>query len=1108
MHIGREIRQILVPVHRLLIASSTRARLEVARSEVGGADPQDGLLVVAPTQRAADDLVRQVPGMGTIGVYRSTLLHMAQQAAEDVMAQGGLAVASHLASVALAHRATARVRRGPGLTHLEPVADYTGFGRALHRTLSRLRAEKITSERLATVTPSGRDLAHLLDEYEKVRQEVRLVDEAALFELARQAGVHPKAQRGLFVDVVPDTEIERLFLAEILERFPHVTALVPTQNTEGCTVWEKLLGIPAASIEPEAEDPLARARRFLFSTERPDPHHPSDDEDAPDLSRAPKGGPPRPLLFSCPGEGAECLQIARHVLSFAAQGIPFDRIAVFLRNPTRTQPLLEDAFDRAAIPYFCTRGTRRPHPTGRAFLSLIQCARERLSAARFAEYLSLDEFPRIEQAHVLMQRPKAWAPPRDERQLVFVSPGQPENRLLESTPESVIHFPLTWEHHLNEAAVIGGQDRWARRLSGYRAELERRLEIVATENESRAEHLKREIGSLAHLEAFAVPIIDRLAHFPEHASWSEWLGHLLDLAGLALAEPEPVASILTELSVLGPIEAVSLDEVERVLQPRLRDLREEPKGARFGHVFVGTLEEARARSFEVVFVPGLSEGLFPRRIFEDPLLLDTAAAEVSSRLVERPQLIREERLLLHGALGAAERFLILSCPRIDALRGRARVPSFYALEVLEAAGVPLADLDILFEGHTRSDPSTSELGWTPPPSPEEAVDDAEYDLATLAPLLRMDADQARGRARYLVVDNQSARRATALVRALEMSWNRGRPLWTEADGLVTAKGPARKQLAEFTLTRKTYSPTALQRYAACPYRFFLGSILRLAPREVPARVDQLDPLTRGSLFHAVQFSAFGALAQKGLWPVTPDNLEAGLTELLAAFEKVTSQWEDDLAPALPGVWRRELEGLRLDLRRWLEGAAKDPAWRPVRAELAFGLDPADHAERDPDSRRKAVRILNRYRIRGAIDWIERHQGTGHLRVTDHKTGRPPKKRPVYVGGGEHLQPILYGLAVQAMMSDPVDEGRLYYCTDRGGYEVVRVPIDEIAEKRIADTLGTINEAVRKGSLFAAPAEGRCSWCDYQAVCGPYAEARASAKRPETHEALQILREAP
>ena len=74
-------------------------------------------------------------------------------------------------------------------------------------------------------------------------------------------------------------------------------------------------------------------------------------------------------------------------------GTPFDEMAVFLRSPHDYVGLLGHAFTRAGIPAWFDRGTGRPHPSGRAFLALLGCAVERLSAARFAEYLSLSQVP-------------------------------------------------------------------------------------------------------------------------------------------------------------------------------------------------------------------------------------------------------------------------------------------------------------------------------------------------------------------------------------------------------------------------------------------------------------------------------------------------------------------------------------------------------------------------------------------------------------------------------------------------------------------------------------------------------------------------------------------
>ena len=71
----------------------------------------------------------------------------------------------------------------------------------------------------------------------------------------------------------------------------------------------------------------------------------------------------------------------------------FDEMAVFVRSAERHQPLLEEAFARAGIPAWYSRGVRRPEISGRAFLALLRCAAEDLSAARFAEYLSFGQMP-------------------------------------------------------------------------------------------------------------------------------------------------------------------------------------------------------------------------------------------------------------------------------------------------------------------------------------------------------------------------------------------------------------------------------------------------------------------------------------------------------------------------------------------------------------------------------------------------------------------------------------------------------------------------------------------------------------------------------------------
>ena len=58
-----------------------------------------------------------------------------------------------------------------------------------------------------------------------------------------------------------------------------------------------------------------------------------------------------------------------------------------------------------------------------------------------------------------------------------------------------------------------------------------------------------------------------------------------------------------------------------MLEPLLLERAVPPPPQRYGKVFVGPVEAARGLSFDSVFVPGLAERMFPRKIVEEPILL-------------------------------------------------------------------------------------------------------------------------------------------------------------------------------------------------------------------------------------------------------------------------------------------------------------------------------------------------------------------------------------------------------------------------------------------------------------------------------------------------------
>ena len=222
---------------------------------------------------------------------------------------------------------------------------------------------------------------------------------------------------------------------------------------------------------------------------------------------------------------------------------------------------------------------------------------------------------------------------------------------------------------------------------------------------------------------------------------------------------------------------------------------------------------------------------------------------------------------------------------------------------------------------------------------------------------------------------------------------------------------------------------------------------------------------------------------------------------------VSEKERDALAPAVDRVWRDEVASIRKDLRRWvmLQADASD-GWRPERFELSFGLPRDD--DHDPHSVADPVTVDGRFILRGAIDLVERHTTGATLRVTDHKTGKNRAQVTTTVGGGKVLQPVLYSLVVEALTGESVSAGRLYYCTQAGGFTSHSVELDPIARRTALQVLEVIDRGVERAFLAASPDNGACTYCDYRPVCGPSEERRAGKKNAGALADLIALRGLP
>ena len=454
-------------------------------------------------------------------------------------------------------------------------------------------------------------------------------------------------------------------------------------------------------------------------------------------------------------------------------------------------------------------------------------------------------------------------------------PSQLDDEAGAAVVSGMLRAPWMWERLIVESAVIGGDPaRWKRRLSGLAKQYERLIRAEESEDPEspRLARLRRDEDDLRHLAAFALPVIDMLASWPQQATWGEWLDRFNTFAPRVLMNPVRVLRVLGELRAMAAIGPVTLEEVRDVLSVRLRALDEHPAASRYGRVFVGSPHQARGRTFRVVFVPGLAERLFPQKPREDPMLLDREMREPLDAGLVRAGGSRED-----GASAAAAR------------RRRCHRASLALVSEARCRRSAAARAVVLCAGrHARDHRPHSQ-----PRGAAASCCGRGRREARLAGAGQTGRGDRRCRARP--VDAAGADRSAgsgggARTRALSACVSTRRcadrsPRGGRADDRAGCRRTAwcgspdsiKPLLDTQRLGARPYSVSALQKFSTCPYQFLLSAIYRLEPNEEPEPLQRLDPLMRGALFHEVQAEFLRAMKAEGRLPVTDDHVPHALT---------------------------------------------------------------------------------------------------------------------------------------------------------------------------------------------------------------------------------------
>ena len=649
-----------------------------------------------------------------------------------------------------------------------------------------------------------------------------------------------------------------------------------------------------------------------------------------------------------------------------------------------------------------------------------------------------------------------------------------------------------WDAISRSASVTAG-------LSGFRARLGRysRRQRAYADNisdsdalqEIRAKALRSQAEHAEELLDFAEGLATRAPETgrSDLRTYARWLRALWDSYLLRSGAPsrviERIEALLDEMQGvefpagetvdLGHFAALVRDELNR----RKGNLRRLGRG-----VFVAPMNMAAGCEFDVVHIVGMSEGSYPRRDRDDPLLPDPVKAKLDLAGETMPDRQRraqiEHRTFLVARNTAPEQHLYW--PRGEAGARRGTWPARWFLE----AARDVAGNQLLQPGDLVSDGPDNPTVVLPDEAPAHAgirfpAGGHEYALKSA------DAWRSAAGARddhFLAHDP-----ASPVSKALALEDSRQAGAWTVFDGNLTAYGSTSANLGIVSASR-------LESWANCPYQYFLAYVAGVESTERPEDEPGITPLERGSIVHHVLEHFVLERAARKI---------DGRAEQLELLETLTAEafdeFEGDGSAVPPALLAMERDSVVRKLERWLSAESEMMAGRgvePYEAEFEFGFS---------DSTAPAVAVPtadgDTVRFRGKVDRIDRSADGRRIVVFDYKTGGSSSYRGLEddpVKEGRRLQLPLYARAASAIPHpddhEPVVQAAYWFVFEKGGGVLKPELADQPdSAEKFERAVSTIAGGIKNGVFPPAPRgkpgwwEGKttlenCRWCPYDAVC--------------------------
>jgi ATP-dependent helicase/nuclease subunit B len=494
--------------------------------------------------------------------------------------------------------------------------------------------------------------------------------------------------------------------------------------------------------------------------------------------------------------------------------------------------------------------------------------------------------------------------------------------------------------------------------------------------------------------------------------------------------------------------------------------------SRTGRILVTTAADARGLPHDHVFILGLSEGLFPARLPEDPLYLDNerlAFRDKGVYLQTQAERAADESIF-YELISLPRRSLTLSRPTVQ--EGKKWLKS----HLWEAVERVFEDIPV----------ERIAVGAVVAASDVASLDEAAIAVADdmNRPLEQVASGGLYG---WLQAHHAAYWGHIHAGRGIEMSRLSAFTRFDHYSGHLR-DGALLTEISRRLGPQHVWSASQLNAFGACGFQFFAKYLLKLESLEEPE--EGLDAQQLGTLNHAILERAYRGVAERGL-TISPENQPAALAILREAAAAEFHAAPERLGFRASAVWRQEQTIIlrRLEALVTLDFSEDSPIRKqfgalprhPYAFEAPFGAEVESPLWLLLDD---GGSIL----VRGYIDRVDRLDDA--LVVVDYKAGAMPSSDDL--AQGRNFQMMIYLEALEELLRrhSGVDSptqiaGGLFWSINQQKSSRALTPDSpEIAQGR--EHLARYVALARRGEfavLSNTSEKGKCArYCEFHQLC--------------------------